>query len=143
MKSKAHSKKCQEMGVLVSSLLDLEAEEGKIFHLINLLLLLREGGTRPGRRLLRRSSFQRCGAILFTPSSFPAPRGGFCLHGVGYGPSWGVHQPDGLSPCVCAGGSVYLSEGFWLPARVNGGVGSILCLPQHSACGLCTIHNHE
>lgn len=73
MKSKAHSKKCQEMGVLVSSLLDLEAEEGKIFHLINLLLLLREGGTRPGRRLLRRSSFQRCGAILFTPSSFQHP----------------------------------------------------------------------
>ncbi|XP_010151996.1 PREDICTED: transcription factor HIVEP3-like, partial [Eurypyga helias] len=28
MKSKAHSKKCQEMGVLVSSLVDLEAEEG-------------------------------------------------------------------------------------------------------------------
>ncbi|XP_025037692.2 transcription factor HIVEP3 [Pelodiscus sinensis] len=28
MKSKAHSKKCQEMGVLVSSLVELEAEEG-------------------------------------------------------------------------------------------------------------------
>ncbi|XP_041878417.1 transcription factor HIVEP3 isoform X1 [Corvus kubaryi] len=28
MKSKAHSKKCQELGVLVSSLVDLEAEEG-------------------------------------------------------------------------------------------------------------------
>ncbi|XP_009070219.1 PREDICTED: transcription factor HIVEP3-like, partial [Acanthisitta chloris] len=28
MKSKAHSKKCQEMGVVVSSLVDLEAEEG-------------------------------------------------------------------------------------------------------------------
>ncbi|KYO48134.1 transcription factor HIVEP3 [Alligator mississippiensis] len=35
MKSKAHSKKCQEMGVLVSSLVDLEAEEGTsedLFH---------------------------------------------------------------------------------------------------------------
>lgn len=50
MKSKAHSKKCQEMGVLVSSLVDLEAEEGKIFHTINLLLLLREGSIHSGRR---------------------------------------------------------------------------------------------
>ncbi|KAM7138784.1 transcription factor HIVEP3 isoform 1-T7 [Macrochelys suwanniensis] len=35
MKSKAHSKKCQEMGVLVSSLVELEAEEGTsedLFH---------------------------------------------------------------------------------------------------------------
>lgn len=50
MKSKAHSKKCQEMGVLVSSLVDPEAEEGKIFHVTNLLLLLREGNVRSGRR---------------------------------------------------------------------------------------------
>lgn len=34
MKSKAHSKKCQEMGVLVSSLVELEAEEGIVWHAI-------------------------------------------------------------------------------------------------------------
>lgn len=38
MKSKAHSKKCQEMGVLVSSLVDLEAEEGKILQLYKLAI---------------------------------------------------------------------------------------------------------
>lgn len=38
------------MGVLVSSLVDLEAEEGKIFHVIDLLLLLREGSIHSGRK---------------------------------------------------------------------------------------------
>ncbi|KAI1231290.1 hypothetical protein IHE44_0008231 [Lamprotornis superbus] len=48
MKSKAHSKKCQELGVLVSSLVDLEAEEGKKIFPLKLLWVLRDG-QEPGR----------------------------------------------------------------------------------------------
>lgn len=79
MKSKAHSKKCQEMGVLVSSLVDLEAEEGKIFHVINLLLLLREGNTHSGRKHAPQIIFSKMWSSFLHPRLLPAPKRGFLL----------------------------------------------------------------
>lgn len=74
MKSKAHSKKCQEMGVLVSSLVDLEAEEGKILQLYKLAIA--------SEKKVSMYSSKRRGVVFITQGSFQHPRVNFSLHWV-------------------------------------------------------------
>lgn len=85
MKSKAHSKKCQELGVLVSSLVDLEAEEGKNLSLSRAAVGA-EGGAGPsqGPALLCRTSCHRFGEQFCSPR--PLPGVSVCV-----GPCWGLH----------------------------------------------------
>lgn len=120
--------------MLVSSLVDLEAEEGKIVHLINLLLLLREGNIRSipvqAGDVLRGSPFRRCGAILFAPREISACTG------------WVTSAGQSELVCLCWGFCVcvrrILAAG---KSKRRGREHPVFA--QRSARALCTIPNNK